>query len=40
MQQNKKQKGMTNSKSPYTGSTQTQQSAYVITAQKYNKGDS
>ena len=31
---------MTNSKSPYTGTTQTQQSAYVITAQNYNKGDS
>ena len=31
---------MTNSKSPYTRTTQTQQSAYVITAQNYNKGDS
>ena len=31
---------MTNSKSPYTGTTQTQQSIYVITAQNYNKGDS
>ena len=31
---------MTNSKSPYTGTTQTQQAAYVITAQNYNKGDS
>ena len=29
---------MTYSKSPYTGTTQTQQSAYVIAAQYYNKG--